>query len=111
MPLLNNAKLVATKYLKSSGGINIEKLLSEPAEAAVNALHIGKELNVPIGTKYPGKQEALKFFEKASTSEGLATSRLNDYNWREKPKRVWDAITGKYYMLPLVIGSIINKNE
>lgn len=89
----------------------LDPYLSDPVEAAVNALHIGRELNLPIGTKYPGKQAALRFFEDASNKDGLATPFLNSYNWKKKPKRVWDAITGRYYLIPLAIGGAVSKNE
>ena len=25
-----------------------------------------------------------------------------NYNWKNKPKRVWEGLTGKYYILPFV---------
>ena len=40
-------------------------------------------------------------------SEGTTPTILNitdnlNYNWKNKPKRVWEGLTGKYYTLPLI---------
>lgn len=46
--------------------------ISQPAEAAVNALQIGRELGISPGTAFPGKEAALKIFEDAANKNGVA---------------------------------------
>jgi len=88
--------------------------LSNPAEAAVNALEIGKIMGLTPGQPYPGKTRALQMFSDAINSGHYKLNFLKDYKWETKPKRVWDALTGKYYILPAigVVGAAtLNNNE
>ena len=61
-------------------------------------MEIGKRLGIQPGTPYPGKTEAIRIIEsaKADPSKG---SFVNLYNYKNKPKRMWNAITGKYFGL------------
>lgn len=97
-----------TKMLLKS---NSSKYLNKSNEAAANAMEIGRELGIAPGTKYPGKQEALRIFSDAENLGSHKLDFLKEYNWELKPKRVWDAITGKYYILPAIgVAGITSSN-
>lgn len=54
--------------------------ISQPAEAAVNALQAGKVLGIAPGAPYPGKTQALKIFEDASDRTESGLEWLSMYN-------------------------------
>lgn len=99
------------KILNDNYGV---RYLSDPAEAAVNALEIGKIMGLTPGQSYPGKTRALQMFSDAINSGHYKLNFLKGYKWETKPKRVWDALTGKYYILPAigVVGAAtLNTND
>lgn len=77
--------------------------LNQPGETAANILEIGNTLNIPIGTKYPGKKEFCGIVENALSKNDPKLSLLQYYNWKNKPKRVWDGLTGRYFTLPILV--------
>lgn len=81
---------------------NFSDYLGDSQEAAVNALEIGKIMGLIPGQAYPGKTKALQIFSDAINSGHYKLDFLKDYRWNTKPKRVWDAITGQYYILPAI---------
>lgn len=93
---------------------NFSDYLGDPQEAAVNALEIGKIMGLTPGQAYPGKTKALQIFSNAINSNHYKLDFLKDYRWNTKPKRVWDALTGQYYILPAtgVVGTaLLNTNK
>lgn len=76
--------------------------LNQPGEAAANILEIGNTLNIPIGAKYPGKKEFYGIVENALSKNDPKLNLLQYYNWKNKPKRVWEGLTGKYFTLPIL---------
>lgn len=77
--------------------------LNQPGEAAANILEIGKKLNIPIGAKYPGKRGFYNIIENALSKNDPKLNLLQYYNWKNKPKRVWEGLTGKYFTLPILV--------
>lgn len=102
--------------IKYSGGIgqDAEPYLLSRGEGATNMRDLGKELGFPIGLKYPGKTEGIKIlndllFKYTGGKQFIVNDlRLNtprDY------KRVWDALTGKYFLIPAGIAGTSLNNE
>lgn len=86
--------------------------LNLPGEAAANSATLGHILGLSPGQKYPGYETFKKDIEKykeAPFSGILEEAKLvtkRDY------KRLWDAITGKYFSIPVIgLGSTILNNE
>ena len=77
--------------------------MSRSAEAATNSLELGRRMGVAPGTLWPGRDKALNIFKKYSTSNDEKTNAFNVLNWKNKPRRVWDAITGRYFTIGLGI--------
>ncbi len=91
---------------------SIGDYLYNPGETAANFLEIGnKEMGLSFGQPYPGKQAALNFYRDFLAGNSPKTFVLEKSKWETKPKRVWDALTGKYYILPLVGGFTLNSNQ
>ena len=56
--------------------------------------YTGKETNRPSVADFI-KSKA----QEARVNMSLTVALFNVLNWKQKPRRVWDAITGKYYVL------------
>lgn len=74
-----------------------DEYLSSSGEAAVNALQIGRRAGLEIGQPYPGKEKALEVYQNIIENDHQKGATLSRMNYDTKPKRVWEAITGKYY--------------
>lgn len=68
-------------------------------EAATNAIDIGNRMGIAPGTPWPGRKKAMELFEKYASSSDTKTNAFNAFNWKQKPRRIWDAITGRYFAL------------
>lgn len=73
--------------------------MSRSAEAATNSMELGRRMGLEPGAPWPGKKKAMELFEKYSNSEDPKTKAFNVLNWKQKPRRVWDALTGRYFVL------------
>lgn len=89
-------KLLVPKTLENSP---FHEYMSNSAEASVNSMEIGRRMGIKPGTPWPGRKEAMKLFEEYSNSKDVKTKVFNVLNWKQKPRRVWDALTGKYFTL------------
>ena len=67
-------------------------------EAATNAMEIGARMGLEPGAPWPGKQKAMELFEKYSISNDPKTNAFNALNWKQKPRRIWEALTGRYFV-------------
>ncbi len=82
------------------------KYLFEEGEAAANTMELGKRLGLQPGQEYPGKQaleQMLKEFSESGNEHAFITKYLN----MKHPKRVWNALTGKYFVYPLIGTTLI----
>ena len=80
--------------------------LDKPGELPVNVLELGQRMGIQIGQKYPGSAQfntIIEQFKKANPNDGKLF--ILDYLNMNKPKRVWDALSGQYFTaLPAIYG-------
>lgn len=82
------------------------KYLFEEGEAAANTMELGKRLGLQPGQEYLGRQaleQMLKEFSESGNEHAFITKYLN----MKHPKRVWNALTGKYFVYPLIGTTLI----
>lgn len=87
--------------------------LFEEGEAAANTMELGKRLGLKPGQEYPGRK-ALEQMLKEFSESGNEHSHMPSYLNMRHPKRVWDALTGRYFIYPVAgtIGGInYDRNE
>lgn len=77
------------------------KYLFEEGEAAANTMELGKRLGLKPGQEYPGRQALEKMLKEFSES-GNEHAFMPKYLNMKHPKRVWNALTGKYFIYPLI---------
>ena len=81
-------------------------LLPNFIEKPLKALkRVGKKV-VKASNKYPGRQaleQMLKEFSESGNEHAFITKYLN----MKHPKRVWNALTGKYFVYPLIGTTLI----
>lgn len=73
--------------------------MSRSAEAATNSMELGRRMGLKPGAPWPGRGKAMELFEKYAASGDQKTKAFNVLNWKQKPRRVWDVITGRYFVL------------
>ena len=71
--------------------------LFEEGEAAANTMELGKRLGLKPGQEYPGRK-ALEQMLKEFSESGNEHSHMPSYLNMRHPKRVWDALTGRYIL-------------
>lgn len=80
--------------------------LDKPGELPVNVLELGQRMGIQIGQKYPGKTKfntIIDQFRRDNPNDGKLF--ILDYLNMNKPKRVWDALSGQYFTaLPAIYG-------
>ena len=80
--------------------------LDKPGELPVNVLELGQRMGIQIGQKYPGKTKfntIIDQFRRDNPNDGKLF--ILDYLNMNKPKRVWDALSGQYFtVLPAIYG-------
>ena len=80
--------------------------LDKPGELPVNVLELGQRMGVQVGQKYPGKTKfnaIIDQFKRNNPNDGKLF--ILDYLNMNKPKRVWDALSGQYFTaLPAIYG-------
>lgn len=90
----NNAYPGAAEYLLTSG------------EAATNANDIRMALGLKFGQKYPGwkiTKEIVDMFSRSKHPKAFVMKSFKQDTPRDY-KRIWDALTGKWFMYPVVLG-------
>lgn len=95
--------LVPKEEAPDSGMYNY---LLEKGEAAANTMELGKRLGLKPGQEYPGRkalEQMLKEFSESGNEHSYMPSYLN----MKHPKRVWNALTGKYFVYPLIGTTLI----
>lgn len=95
---INKAHPIAIKYLLGIKG-----------EAATNMNDVRTALGLDFGQKYPGWQSVrnmISQFSSSSHPKAFITKSLKQDTPRDY-KRIWDALTGKWFMLPVGM-SLIN---
>lgn len=86
--------------------------VQKPQEA-VNFIEIGRKAGIE-NTPYPGPGPAKIIIKHIIDNDTLKGGLLNSTKWETKPKRVWDALQGKYIgLIPIGLGTslILNENE
>lgn len=102
--------LVPEEEATDSGMYNY---LLEKGEAAANTMELGKRLGLKPGQEYPGRK-ALEQMLKEFSESGNEHSHMPSYLNMKHPKRVWNALTGRYFIYPVAgtIGGInYDRNE
>lgn len=86
--------------------------LSIHQEGYNKAIDAGKALGLELGQKYPGMEAFLDMLKNYKGEEGFVMRAL-DVSTKPKAKRAWDALTGRYVLIPAAVGtSMLNdKNE
>lgn len=80
--------------------------LFKEGEAAANTMELGKRLGLKPGQEYPGRK-ALEQMLKEFSESGNEQSYMPKYLNMKHPKRVWNALTGKYFIYPLIGTTLI----
>lgn len=80
--------------------------LFEEGEAAANTMELGKRLGLKPGQEYPGRK-ALEQMLKEFSESGNEHSHMPSYLNMRHPKRVWDALTGRYFIYPTAVGTTL----
>ena len=103
-------KLLAAR---TSENAKLFDYLKEEGEAATNIMELGRRMGIKPGDSWPGKKKAIELFQKFSESRDPKTPIFNVYNWKQRPKRVWDAAAGKYFTIGsgITTATIANKND
>jgi flagellum-specific peptidoglycan hydrolase FlgJ len=76
------------------------------AEKAANTMELGKRLGLKPGQEYPGRK-ALEQMLKEFSESGNEHSHMPSYLNMRHPKRVWDALTGRYFIYPTAVGTTL----
>lgn len=94
-----NSKLLAPRTPENWEAVDY---LSENGEGPTNAMEIGRRMGIAPGTPWPGRKKALELFNKFASSSDDKAEVFSALNWKNKPRRIWDAITGRYILIPAV---------
>lgn len=78
----------------------------EDGEAAANTMELGKRLGLKPGQEYPGRQALEKMLKEFSES-GNEHAFMPKYLNMKHPKRVWNALTGRYFIYPTAVGTAL----
>lgn len=82
------------------------KYLFKEGEAAANTMELGKRLGLKPEQEYPGRkvlEQMLKEFSESGNEHSYMPSYLN----MKHPKRVWNALTGRYFIYPTAVGTTL----
>lgn len=102
-------KLLNQNMQNTEFGAYLDKL----GEAAANAMEVGYRMGIKPGTPYPGDKAFLEMIESYKGKLGDKEGIFKYFNM-DKPKRVWDAITGKYFVIPAATvgaGTMLYSND
>lgn len=111
-------KWKASKLLKSKNEIPEEwynYLFTKGVnEAATNSIDLGKDLGLSLGQPYPGKNKVLSILNSYNGRHRFMRDAL-DLSTTPHIKRAWDALTGKYFIVPTIgitgINQLNSNNE
>ena len=80
-------------------------------EGATNIIDLGRDLGLQLGQKYPGKDKVLELLQSYTGRKRFVRDAL-DLSTTPHIKRVWDAMTGKYFTIPAIgVGAATLKVE
>ena len=79
--------------------------VEKPTEAAANIFELGYRLGLKPGSAYPGPKVVEQILQNAKGRKDIAyKANLLDILRPDRPKNVWDALTGQYYVtIPTVL--------
>ena len=90
-----------------------DKYLESPQETADNLIEIGWRNGI-TNLEYPGFDKAVEKLREIINTDKNKGYLLDKTVWETKPKRVWDALQGKYMgLIPIGFGAglIVNNNK
>lgn len=102
-------RLIDVNRAKDAHPRAAEYLLTQ-GEVATNANDIRIALGLTFGQKYPGwkaTKEMIDAFSNSNHPKSFVTKSFKQDTHRDY-KRIWDALTGKWFMYPAVLGTGIN---
>lgn len=111
LPVLSEA--IGSTTVDEAPDLTTYNYLFEEGEAAANTMELGKRLGLKPGQEYPGRK-ALEQMLKEFSESGNEHSHMPSYLNMRHPKRVWNALTGRYFIYPVAgtIGGInYDRNE
>ena len=99
------------KLLKGDFNNSYFQYLYEDGEAAANIMEIGHRMGINPGQEFPGKEKLQQLLELAKQKYPEKAFVIDALNI-DHPKRVWDALSGRYFGIAPIIGTglIINNN-
>lgn len=100
----NFTQFKVNHLLKNDLNLPYAEYLRQDGEAAANILDIAYRAGIKPGQPYPGAEEVLKTLEqikKIVPEKSFVIDNLDTSH----PKRIWDALTGKYFMAIPAVGS------
>lgn len=90
--------------------LDFDYLVNNQAEGYNNAIDIGNELGLQLGQQYPGKNKVLDLLNNYTGRKGFVVGSF-DTSTTPHVKRVWDAMTGRYVIVPVVGNTLNDKNK
>lgn len=81
--------------------------LDQSAELAVNMFEVGQRMGLKVGQKFPGNQKVLELLEKYKNSGDYKSGVIDHLNLKH-PLRIWKALTGTLFSVPLIYGTVNN---
>ena len=99
------------KLLKGDFNNSYFQYLYEDGEAAANIMEIGHRMGITPGQEFPGKEKLQQLLELAKQKYPGKAFIIDALNM-DHPKRVWDALSGRYFGIAPIIGTglIISNN-
>lgn len=105
-------KLLDPKYLSE----HPDNYLIGDGEGFTNMLQIGRALGLRYGQAYPGgiagRMKVNELLARLKFNNILGKGFIADMLNRNKPKRIWDALTGQYSIIPIgILGGVTLMNS
>ena len=111
LQMLKANKLLDINRAKSIQS-NVPDYLQVPGELATNLNDVRTALNLNFGQKYPGwnkVRDMVNSFSNSNHPKSFILKSLKQDTQRDY-KRIWDALTGRYFMIPLGISFLNYQN-
>lgn len=90
--------------LKNDLNLPYAEYLRQDGEAAANILEVAYRAGIKPGQPYPGAEEVLKTLEQIKKTVPEKSFVIDNLD-TSHPKRIWDALTGKYFIAVPAVGS------